>query len=569
MRITIRQKLYLGFSSVLFFLIIISASNYILTTRINNQYTSLIDNSTTVVSYIKDLKNSISDEQVSVNYYLLTGDSKYFKQYQNAFDTYNEKSKKVGELIKGQDSWQVLQGLDLIQEQYVIAADQMIDYKKKNSVDKYTQVAQAQGVLIQKFTETSEKFINVQEGILGNDISNTKSLVTSTKVIISILTIIIILLGLGIAYRISILISKPITLLSKNAAKIANGDLTSNEIVLNVRSNDEISDLVKAFNIMTNSLKKLLTEVNSAASQVALSSNELTVGAEETSKVTKYVAHIAQDLASGTEKQFISIQDSVQSVNKMNEEVSHIEERSRNVNNQVIKTTDVVMEGNMSVQKAIEQMNAIENIVIDIAKTVDELGEQSNKINQIIALITNIATQTNLLSLNASIEAARAGEAGKGFAVVAAEVSKLADQTAASGKQVSEVIKNILEKTQKTVNVVNEGKKEVDEGIKAVQAAGISFSTIKDSINEFKNTIEEVSKASRHVGEDTGRLVTAFKTIEEVSREAADGTQSVSASTEEQLATMEGIANSASSLSEMSEHLIKLISSFKVRENMN
>ena len=154
MRITIRQKLYGGFSAVLLFLIIVSISNYVLTSKISNKYTALINNSTTIVSYIKDLNNAISDEQASVNYYLLTGDSSYLKLYQNAFDTYNEKSKKVSELIKGQDSWQVLQGLDLIQEQYVIAADQMIDYKKKNNVEKFTQTAKDQGPLIQKFSET-------------------------------------------------------------------------------------------------------------------------------------------------------------------------------------------------------------------------------------------------------------------------------------------------------------------------------------------------------------------------------------------------------------------------------
>lgn len=101
--------------------------------------------------------------QIIVYFKLLTGKPSYLNSYQNAFDTYNEKNKKLSELIKGQDSWQVLQGLDLIQDQYVIAADQMIGYKKKDSVEKYTQVAQAQGVLIQKFSETSNKFIDNKE----------------------------------------------------------------------------------------------------------------------------------------------------------------------------------------------------------------------------------------------------------------------------------------------------------------------------------------------------------------------------------------------------------------------
>lgn len=212
-------------------------------------------------------------------------------------------------------------------------------------------------------------------------------------------------------------------------------------------------------------------------------------------------------------------------------------------------------------------MNSIKNIVADIAQAVHELGNQSNKINQIIGIITGIAEQTNLLSLNASIEAARAGEAGKGFAVVASEVSKLAEQTAASGKQVSDVVKTILDKTAKTISIVEEGEKEVKDGIETVYAAGTSFDMIQSSINDVRNTIEEVSEASKHMSEGTDKLVTAFDTIEAISKAAADGTQNVSASTEEQLATMEGVANSAASLSVMSDDLLNLISTFKVENN--
>ena len=250
----------------------------------------------------------------------------------------------------------------------------------------------------------------------------------------------------------------------------------------------------------------------------------------------------------------------------MNKEANEIDLKAQNVKEQVLKTSDVVIEGNIAVQKAVGQMNAIQYTVTDIAKIVNELGDESKKINQIIGIITNIASQTNLLSLNASIEAARAGEAGKGFSVVASEVSKLAEQTAMSGKQVSEVISAILGKTEKTIKVVAESEQQVKDGIEAVYAAGASFNVIESSINEFRTTIEEVSKASKHMSQGADKLVINFETIEEISKSAAEGTQSVSAFTEEQLATMEGVTNSATSLSKMSEHLLNLISTFKLNK---
>jgi methyl-accepting chemotaxis protein len=564
MKLTIRKKLYGGFSAVLIFLVIISAINFILNNKINSTYSNLINNNVTILNHIKDLSNAISEEQSNVNYYLITGDSAYLKLYQQAFDDYNDTSNKLSALIKDRHNWEILQGLDLIQEQYVVAADQMIDDKSKNNIAKYTTKAASQGALNLKFDEVSGKFVDNQESILSKEFDNTKKLVTSLKNIIFTITIITLIIGFAIAYWISNLISKPIIKLSKVATKIANGDLSSEDI--KSTSKDEISDLVKSFNKMTNNLRKLLSEIGQAASQVTISAEELTTGSSQNTEATKYVATITQEVASGADRQVESVKESVQSVQEMNIEASEIDSKTFDVKNQVVRTSEVIVEGNIAVKKAVEQMNTVQNIVTDISKMVYELGDESNKINQIIGLITNIATQTNLLALNASIEAARAGEAGRGFAVVATEVSKLAEQTAISGKQVSSVISNILEKTNKTITVVTQSEKEVTEGINAVYAAGNSFDLIQSSINEVRITIEDVSKSSKHMSEGTDQLVKNFSIIEEISNSAAEGTQNVSAFTEEQLATMEQITKSAGDLSEMSENLLKLISTFKLNQ---
>jgi methyl-accepting chemotaxis protein len=221
------------------------------------------------------------------------------------------------------------------------------------------------------------------------------------------------------------------------------------------------------------------------------------------------------------------------------------------------------LEGNKAVQKTIEQMNEIKTTVGNIAVTVNELSDQSNEINKIIGFITDIASQTNLLSLNAAIEAARAGEAGRGFAVVAEEVGKLAEQTTTSGKQISNVIKSILQKTIETTGIVAKGEEDVKSGIEAVNEAGKSFAVIQASINEVKNKIEEVSVASNQMSEGTDKLVKVFNTIKDISKDSADATQNVSAATEEQLATMDNITNSAANLRQMSDDLLKLINTFK------
>ncbi|ADL52777.1 methyl-accepting chemotaxis protein [Clostridium cellulovorans] len=563
MRMTIRRKLYGGFSIVLMFLIFVFIGSYVLTSRINSSYSNLIGNTVTIVNHIKGLSSAISEEQASVNYYLITGDPVYLEAYQQAFNSYNEKSKVIAELINDKEGWRTLQGLDLIQEQYVIAADQMIDDKGKNKVEKYTSSAGSQGKLVQTFSAVSEEFVKTQEDILSKEIDDTKKMADSAKIIITVITLIALVLGLYISLWISNLISKPIIKLSKEAAKIAEGDLTGEEIKNN--SDDEISELVKAFNKMTNGLRDILAEVGAAASQVAGSAEDLFEGSKQSKEAIKYVATITQEVATGTDREVVSVDEGVQSVREMNNEASAIDTKSYDVREQVVKASNVIVEGNEAVHKAVRQMNSIQYTVAEIAKIVRELGNESNKINEIIGLITDIASQTNLLSLNASIEAARAGEAGKGFAVVASEVSKLADQTATSGKQVSEVINNILIKTNKTIDAVIQSEREVRDGIEAVNKAGTSFEIIENSIGEVRDTIEDVSIACKHMSKDTEQLVENFETINEITKNVAEGSRNVSAYTEEQLATMEEVENSAAMLSQMSSHLLELISKFRIK----
>ncbi|MEW9122178.1 MAG: methyl-accepting chemotaxis protein [Thermotaleaceae bacterium] len=563
MRMTIRKKLYGGFSAVLLLLIVISAINFISTNKISNTYMELIEYRTAVVSNIKDLSIAIGNEQASVDHFLLTGDPIYLTAYQNAFNAYKQNSAQIEELlIEDKDSWQVLQGLNLLQNEFVIIADQMIEAKKQEKVEQYTELATSQGALIQKFSQTADKLIQMQQAALDEEIDSTRKTVLASKMFVIILTGLTLLIGLGIAFGISSSISKPILSLSATAGKISSGDLTAE--MIEVKTKDEIYDLVNAFEQMTLNLRKVLQEVEGTASQVALSAETLMAGAEETTNATRHVAAITEEVASGAERQVQNVQESVKAVYDMDTQASQIASNAQNVTEMVQQTSQVVSQGNIAVHAAVEQMNAIQHRVTDIAQTVRELGEQSNQIDQIIHFLTDIANQTNLLSLNAAIEAARAGEAGKGFAVVAEEVRKLAEQTADSSKQVSEVIRAILEKTEKTIAAVVEGEKEVEIGIEAVESAGTSFDKIQSSIEGVKRTIEEVSAASENMSQGTEHLVKSFDEIAAISQTTAGGTQSMSASAEQQLATMEEVSNSAVTLSTMAEELLKLIGTFKL-----
>jgi methyl-accepting chemotaxis protein len=209
-------------------------------------------------------------------------------------------------------------------------------------------------------------------------------------------------------------------------------------------------------------------------------------------------------------------------------------------------------------------MSSISNTVNDLAKVIKGLGDRSQEIGQIVEVITGIAQQTNLLALNAAIEAARAGEHGRGFAVVADEVRKLAEQSAESAQQITNLIGTIQADTSTAVNVMDSTIQEVSSGIGVVNTAGEAFNRIENLINTVAKQIQEVSAASQQMSVGAMQVVKAIDEISDVSEKTAAGTQNVSAAAQEQLASMEEISASSSSLSKMATELQTLVSRFKV-----
>lgn len=234
------------------------------------------------------------------------------------------------------------------------------------------------------------------------------------------------------------------------------------------------------------------------------------------------------------------------------------------MNQSAINASQIVVQGSDAVKLAILQMSSIKDNSTEVAVSVKSLGEKSKQIGTIINFINEIAEQTHLLSLNASIEAARAGEAGRGFAVVASEVKKLADQTAMSGKQISEVIKSIQAESEISVSKVLKGEEVVLVGIRSVTEAVEAFGQIELAMNGVTAEISEVSEASKEMSLDTNNLVTTFEGISAIVNATSDGTQSVSASAQETLATVEEVNSASMALAKMSEELLELAGKFKI-----
>jgi methyl-accepting chemotaxis protein len=200
-------------------------------------------------------------------------------------------------------------------------------------------------------------------------------------------------------------------------------------------------------------------------------------------------------------------------------------------------------EGSEAVEKAVATTTGLRHNMAAMAQVVEDLGEQSRQIGQIVEVITQIADQTNLLALNAAIEAARAGEHGRGFAVVAEEVRHLAEQSAQSTTQIIGLVRSIQAETQRTVTGISEGAAGAEASAEAVEHSGRLLNHIISQIEEISAAIMEVSQG-----------------IEMIS----SGSQQLAATTEEQSASIDFVASSAQELSQMAERLQETVRQFKL-----
>lgn len=389
-----------------------------------------------------------------------------------------------------------------------------------------------------------------------------REIIASLRNSIDDFTYITIIVGIMIALVTSHLLKKAISEFSVAIHTMAKGDFSGEDI--KVKRKDEFGELTKSLNYMKKNLKNLISQVNESAEQVSTMSIQLYEGAEQTSVATKDIVTSIQTVTANTEDQSSSVEETVKIVGDLVAQGQQININSQNATVAVNNASVISIEGNQAIQETIKQMNSIHSTVEHSALTIHELGEQARHIGTIVQVITDIAAQTNLLALNAAIEAARAGEHGRGFSVVADEVRKLAEESASSGKQISEYIQSIQQKIGSVVSSMEQGTKEVAIGIEVVHNAGQSFGKIQTSVQEVSGQIKEVVESVQQMAIGTDQMSRAMDVILNATEQTVADTQSISASTEEQLAYVDEITASSNQLSKMSIRLQELVSQFKV-----
>ncbi|AWE06249.1 methyl-accepting chemotaxis protein [Lysinibacillus sp. 2017] len=411
--------------------------------------------------------------------------------------------------------------------------------------------------------EVAAQIVQYQEEQLDKISKETDAAIALTKIVAIIALIICVIIVFSFIISIRKTITMPLKLVVSEAKYVASGDLSREDV--RMKTKDEIGQLGDAFNAMKNNLSNLIKNIQVNSEQLSGSAQELSASTEEISASTE---EVTMRVEATTETAQVSAQASTESARAMEETaqgIHRIAEATQALHSNSLDASHTATNGGTIIVQAKDQMKIINESTNSVNALVQKLAQQTEEINNISKVITDITDQTNLLSLNAAIEAARAGEHGKGFAVVADEVRKLAEQSKNSASSIVSLTLEIKADTENVERAVSESLVSVKDGVQIITEAGESFTSIAKAVNQMTTQIQEISATSEQLSASAEEVTASVNEIAIGSSESSSNLEMIAAAVEEQSATMQQVNAVAITLTENAQDLQSEIQQFKVR----
>ncbi len=302
----------------------------------------------------------------------------------------------------------------------------------------------------------------------------------------------------------------------------ARGDLTVQAEV----TADVLGAVADSFNLTIQNLREIVNQVKIAARQVNESSRENEA--------------FARSLSSDALRQAEELSVTLNSVQMMTESIQRVAESAREADQVAKLASETAIKGGDAVERTVAGILDIRETVAETTRKVKRLGESSQEISKIVGLISQIASRTNLLALNASIEAARAGDAGRGFAIVADEVRQLADRAAKASKEIEQIVLQIQSETSNVQQAMEVGTQQVIDGTKRAEQARQSLTDIIQVSHRIETLVLSITEDTVKQTETSRTVSQVMQSVELTAQETSQESQRVSAS----LQNLVGVARS-------------------------
>ena len=376
-----------------------------------------------------------------------------------------------------------------------------------------------------------------------------------TKIFIIALIIVVICAVLGVI--VANLIVKAISKTKDAVDELSEGNLTYNIDEAVLKRKDELGEMGRAVHKLNSELQTIIGGIQSSAKSVLTSGDDLEGLASQTSNTADEISMAVEGISKGAVSQAEDIETATGNVADMGSMIEEIVANIGRLNDTSISMQQAGDDSSTIMRELNESNNLTVEAIQKVAANVESTDESVVRIGAAVDLISNIASQTNLLSLNASIEAARAGEAGRGFAVVASEIQKLADESNASAQQISEIIQVLSNDSKNSLMLMEEVRVRLDEQQAKLAESLNKFGNVSEGIVESRKGTDVINGQAAQCDEARNSVVDIIQNLSAISEENAASTEQTTASMQELNATINLLAQSAKNLKDLAESLQK------------
>ncbi len=372
---------------------------------------------------------------------------------------------------------------------------------------------------------------------------------------------IVVLLAIIICFILGRRLMRPLVKVSTIIEEIANGDINA-DFGMVKETNDEIGLIIEKMKELTQSLGNIVGKIRNSSDTMSSNSYELNDTSSQTLAANNEISKAVEDVAEGSTGMAASISKINENLLEMSNETKDINESVNEIRNQTVAVQDSSKIMNDKIKSMQNSSQKMDEGISAISKRIETVNTTVDKVSNIVSVIEEISSETNLLSLNASIEAARAGDAGKGFAVVAQEIRVLSDNTNTELENIKQIISSLVEEcrycVQASGTIVEDNAKQKEE-IKAVLD---EFGSLDEQIQKTAEKADEIEELVTAMIELNDDITKSSNSLTDVSAANAAATEEMNANIEELNAMMNGVSEMAGNMNDESDGLKEALSFF-------